>query len=156
MIYTALTKKAAQIAYEAHAGQKDKAGMPYIFHPLHLAEQMDDEVSVCVALLHDVAEDTNWTLEELSAYFPEAVMEPLRLLTRKKGVSYFPYIEQLRCNQIARKVKLADLAHNLNMTRFAGCDDFDGETMDKLLKRYLVARDMLEEYEQCGGCDANV
>ena len=63
MIYTVLTNKAIQIAYEAHQGQVDKAGLPYIFHPFHLAEQMTDEISTCVALLHDVAEDTDVSLE---------------------------------------------------------------------------------------------
>ena len=63
MIYTELTKKALRLAYEAHTGQEDKAGIPYICHPLHLAEQMNDEISTCVALLHDVVEDTDWTLE---------------------------------------------------------------------------------------------
>ena len=54
MIYTALTKKAMKVAYEAHHGQTDRSGTPYIFHPFHVAEQMDDELSVCAALLHDV------------------------------------------------------------------------------------------------------
>lgn len=59
MIYTELTNKALTIAYRAHHGQLDKSGIPYIFHPVHLAEQMKDEISVCVALLHDVLEDTD-------------------------------------------------------------------------------------------------
>ena len=73
MIYTDLTNKALKIAYAAHDGQTDKAGMPYIFHPYHLAEQMDDEISVCVALLHDVAEDTDVTLDALAEIFPQEV-----------------------------------------------------------------------------------
>ena len=63
MIYTALTKKAMKVAYEAHHGQTDRSGTPYIFHPFHVAEQMDDELSVCTALLHDVIEDTEITFE---------------------------------------------------------------------------------------------
>lgn len=70
MIYTVLTNKALRIAYEAHQGQVDKAGLPYIFHPFHLAEQMTDEISTCVALLHDVAEDTDVSLDELAREFP--------------------------------------------------------------------------------------
>ena len=65
MIYTPLTKAAMEIAYRAHHGQLDKSGVPYIFHPIHLAEQMVDEVTVCVALLHDVVEDTDITFEAL-------------------------------------------------------------------------------------------
>ena len=67
MIYTKLTKKAMDIAYKAHHGQKDKGGFPYINHPLHLAEQMDDEYSTCVALLHDVVEDSDITLNDSNA-----------------------------------------------------------------------------------------
>lgn len=76
MIYTTLTSKAMAIAYQAHHGQYDYNGIPYIFHPFHLAEQMDDEVSCCVALLHDIVEDTSVTLEFLQNEFPK----PLRML----------------------------------------------------------------------------
>lgn len=75
MIYTALTNQTLKLAYAAHDGQRDKAGMPYILHPVHLAEQMDDEISTCVALLHDVIEDTDWTIESLSEIFPSSVIE---------------------------------------------------------------------------------
>ena len=67
MIYTENTKKAINIAYKAHMGQEDKLGIPYIFHPYHLAEQMDSEDACIVALLHDVVEDTNITFNDLSS-----------------------------------------------------------------------------------------
>ena len=70
MIYTELTIKAMNLAYSAHHGQFDKGGVPYIFHPIHLAESMDDEISTCVALLHDTVEDTDVTLEQLAQAFP--------------------------------------------------------------------------------------
>ena len=120
MIYTPLVNKALRIAYDAHHGQVDKNGIPYIFHPIHLAEQMEDEVSCCAALLHDVAEDTDITLDDLRKEFPEAVMEPLTLLTREKGVDYFDYVRAIKQNPIAVKVKLADLAHNSDQTRCVG------------------------------------
>ena len=66
MIYSDLTKKSLKISFNAHKNQVDKSGMPYVFHPFHLAEQMDDEYSVCVALLHDVVEDTDITIEDLN------------------------------------------------------------------------------------------
>ena len=75
MIYTQLTCEAMKIAYNAHHGQVDKGGIPYIFHPYHLAEQMPDEYTTCVALLHDVVEDTDVTLEMLRDSFPEEVVE---------------------------------------------------------------------------------
>ena len=120
MIYTELTKKAMSIAYNAHHGQVDKAGVPYVFHPLHLAESMEDEVSCCAALLHDVVEDTDITLEELAQQFPKEVIEVLSLLTHDPDVNYFDYVRAIRNNPIAKRVKLADLAHNSDTSRFAG------------------------------------
>lgn len=145
MIYTALTNKALKIAYAAHDGQTDKAGMPYIFHPYHLAEQMDDEISVCVALLHDVAEDTAVTLESLAEIFPQEVMEPLRLLTHKKGDDYLEYVKALKQNPTAKKVKLADLAHNSDQSRFSGITGISEEMLVYFRKKYAAAKAILEE-----------
>lgn len=145
MIYTDLTNKALKIAYAAHDGQTDKAGMPYIFHPYHLAEQMDDEISVCVALLHDVAEDTAVTLESLAEIFPQEVMEPLRLLTHKKGDDYLEYVKALKQNPTAKKVKLADLAHNSDQSRFSGIPGISEEMLSYFRKKYAAAKAILEE-----------
>ena len=145
MIYTDLTNKALKIAYAAHDGQTDKAGMPYIFHPYHLAEQMDDEISVCVALLHDVAEDTAVTLESLAEIFPQEVMEPLRLLTHKKGDDYLEYVKALKQNPTAKKVKLADLAHNSDQSRFSGITGISEEMLVYFRKKYAAAKAILEE-----------
>ena len=112
MIYTDLTIKAMNLAYNAHHGQFDKGGVPYIFHPIHLAEEMDDEVSTCVALLHDTVEDTAVTLEELAESFPREIVEAVELLTHRDGVEYFEYIRSIRADPVAVKVKLADLRHN--------------------------------------------
>ena len=112
MIYTDLTIKAMNLAYTAHHGQFDKGGVPYIFHPIHLAEEMDDEVSTCVALLHDTVEDTAVTLEELAESFPREIVEAVDLLTHREGVEYFDYVRSIRANPVAVKVKLADLRHN--------------------------------------------
>lgn len=82
MLYTDLTQRAMDICFKAHSGQRDKGNMPYVFHPFHLAEEMETEDEVCTALLHDVAEDTKLTLEMLAAKgFPPAVMEALTLLS---------------------------------------------------------------------------
>lgn len=129
MIYTLLTNKAMRTAYAAHAGQVDKCGVPYIFHPIHLAEQMPDEISVCAALLHDVAEDTDITLSELESEFPSAVIDVLKLLTHKDGIDYFDYIRAIRSNPTAVRVKLADIAHNSDETRYAGCSEIDAEQL---------------------------
>ena len=123
--YTSLTKKAMMICFETHKNQKDKSGMPYVYHPFHLAEQMDEEISCTVALLHDVVEDTEVTLAELEQAFPPAVTEAVCLLTHDKSVDYYDYVRNLKPNVIAKKVKLADLAHNSDEIRSkaAGCSE---------------------------------
>ena len=127
MVYTELTNKALVYAYNAHHGQLDYNGIPFIFHPLHLAEQMDDEISCCAALLHDIVEDTQLTLEDLRKEFPEEVVEVVALLTHEDSAEYnnedyFAYIRRLRTHPIAKKVKLADIAHNSDQTRCIGAD----------------------------------
>ena len=117
MIYTPNTRKAMNIAYNAHMGQLDKSGVPYIYHPIHLAEQMDTEEECIVALLHDTVEDTNITFEELEKEFSETVIEALKLLTHDKAVPYMEYVRALKGNEIASKVKKADLRHNSDNTR---------------------------------------
>ncbi len=122
MIYTPMTNKAMRIAYKAHHGQLDYNGIPYIFHPIHLAEQMDDEISCCAALLHDVVEDTDMTMEDLAQEFPKEIIAALKLLTRDESVPYFDYVRGIKANPTALKVKLADLAHNSDQTRCVGSD----------------------------------
>ena len=117
MVYTINTEKAMKIAYEAHHGQVDKSGVPYIFHPIHLAEQMETEEECIVALLHDVVEDTDITFEQLEKEFSPVVIEVLKLLTHDDSVEYMEYIRKLKHNPIARTVKLADLWHNYDCTR---------------------------------------
>ena len=124
MMYSGLIKKAMRIAFDAHRDQVDKAGVPYIFHPFHLAEQMETEDEVIVALMHDVVEDTDMTLKNLCVLgFSSEVTEALSLLTHEDGVPYMTYIEAIACNPLAAKVKLADLRHNSDMTRLEEIDD---------------------------------
>lgn len=120
MIYTVMTKRAMNLAYAAHHGQMDKSGMPYILHPVHLAEQMPDEVSCTVALLHDVVEDTAVTLAELEAQFPPEVTGAVALLTHAESTDYFDYVRAIRQDPVAERVKRADLAHNMDESRLAG------------------------------------
>lgn len=142
MLYTELTKKAMKIAYNAHKDQTDKNGIPYIYHPIHLAEQMDDENTICVALLHDVVEDTDITLEELkSEGFHDEVIAALKLLTHDDKVPYMEYVRAVKTNAIATKVKLADLRHNSDLTRL---DVVDEKAM-KRAEKYKEAIKLLEE-----------
>ena len=142
MIYTEMTIKAMKIAYDAHLGQLDYNGVPYIFHPYHLAEQMDDEISCTVALLHDVVEDTSITFADLEKKFPEQVVESVMLLTHDEKVDYFDYIRKIKTNAIAAKVKLADIKHNSNEARSIGSN----LTKEQLLywkEKYAKAKEIL-------------
>lgn len=142
MIYTELTKKAMCIAYEAHAGQFDKCGVPYVFHPLHVAEWMTNEKSCCAALLHDVMEDTDITAEQLREMgIPIDVMFALQLLTHAPDVDYFDYVRNLKHNAIAREVKLGDLAHNSDLSRIGTPT---GEDIERC-RKYAQAKAILTE-----------
>lgn len=150
MIYTPMTNKAMKLAYQAHQGQLDYNGIPYIFHPVHLAEQMDDEISCTVALLHDTVEDTDITLEDLRRDFPAEVVDAVALLTHDDSVDYFDYVRAIKSNPIAVKVKLADLAHNADQTRCVG----SGLTEDCLnfwKEKYAKARKILTESGEGNG-----
>ena len=124
MIYTDKTKKAMKLCFEAHKDQLDKSGVPYVFHPFHVAEQMSDEATTIVALLHDVVEDTDYTLEDIAAMgFGQDVVDALALMTHDKSVPYLEYVAKIKDNPIARTVKLADLAHNSDPTRLDAIDE---------------------------------
>ena len=118
MIYTEYTKLAMRICFDAHKNQIDKSGLPYVFHPFHIAEQMKDEDTTIVALLHDVVEDTNITLDDLRAYdFPEEVIAAIAVMTHDPEVEYMEYVAKVKKNPIAAAVKLEDLKHNSDLTR---------------------------------------
>ena len=135
MIYTPLTKKAINLMFEKQRAQRDKSGLPYVFHPFHLAEQMPDEHTTLTALLHDLVEDTDTTFEELAACgFPEEVVEALRLLTHTDGVDYFDYVRALSGNDIARHVKMADLRHNMDLNRLDTVTEKDLKRREKYMK----------------------
>lgn len=140
MIYTDLTKKALKLCFEAHKNQVDKGGMPYVFHPFHLAEQMTTEETVITALLHDVVEDTDFTLYDIEVIgFPASVTEALKLLTHDDAVPYFDYVLKIKTNEIARTVKLADLRHNSDLKRL----DFNEENTLRRVEKYKKAIDLL-------------
>ena len=141
MLYTPATKKALKLCFEAHKDQLDKSGLPYVFHPFHLAEQMQTEETTVVALLHDVVEDTDYTLADLSAMgFAPEVIEALALLTHGEDVEYMDYVRAIKPNPIAKAVKLADLKHNSDLTRMDAVDDWALKRQQK----YLQAIELLE------------
>lgn len=118
MIYTIMVNKALNVCYSAHKDQVDKSGVPYVFHPYHLAEQFDEEDYVVTALLHDVVEDTSRTIEDLKWLgFNDNVITAVELLTHDKEVPYEEYVKKLSTNPIAKAVKIKDLEHNMDASR---------------------------------------
>ena len=140
MIYTHMTKKALKLSFEAHKEQVDKSGMPYVYHPFHLAEQMKDEETTIVALLHDVVEDTDITIEEIRKMgFSKDICEALRLMTHDDNEPYMEYVRRIKENPIAKAVKLADLKHNSDLSRLDTVDD----KARKRAEKYKQAIDIL-------------
>ncbi len=142
---------AIDIAIRAHAGQVDKAGKPYILHPLAVMTAVRDdgygEDYQIVAVLHDVVEDSSVTLEEIGRLFGETVRDAVDLLTRRKDESYVEYIRRLRYSPIAKIVKLADLQDNLHPRRLYmllnSPDPALAGKARRLLARYEKARELL-------------
>ena len=142
MIYTPMTKRAMKLCFAAHRDQTDKSGMPYVFHSFHLAEQMTDELTTVTALLHDVVEDTTYTLDDLRGMgFPDEVIGALTLLTHDPSVPYLDYVARISSDPIAKAVKLADLRHNSDLTRLDNPSDKDLARVEK----YRKAIQLLEE-----------
>ena len=143
MIYSRLTSMAMKVCFDAHKEQLDKSGIPYVFHPFHLAEQMKDEISACVALLHDVVEDTDITIADLrNMGFPEKVLSAVQTMTHERDVPYFDYIEKIKTNPVSIKVKLADLRHNSDPSR---CETIDSR-MEERFEKYKKAIAILEDH----------
>ena len=123
MYYSEMVKKAVNIMFEAHKEDFDKGGYPYVFHPFYLATKLDGENETCVALLHDVIEDhgDKYSFEYLeNEGFNKEIIYALKLLTHKKDVPYMDYIVEISKNNIAKKVKIEDLKHNMDSRRTSG------------------------------------
>ena len=135
-------EKAIAIALQAHEGTVDKAGQPYILHPLQLMMQMDSDEARITAVLHDVVEDSDITLADLAnSGFSAKVLDALALLTHnKESVTYADYIAAIKGNPLAKKVKLADLEHNMNIRRLQ--TPLSEEDL-KRLNNYRLAWDVL-------------
>lgn len=119
-------ERAIALACRVHAGQRDKAGKAYILHPLRLMLRFDDAESQMVAVLHDVVEDAGITLDDLRALgIPEPVLAAIDCLSKREGEGYEAFIERIRPNPLARRVKLADIRDNLDVSRLPHLDDKD-------------------------------
>lgn len=127
-----LYQKALAIAEDAHKGQVDKAGVDYIQHPLFVASLVEGELAKTVALLHDVVEDSDWTLGDLRKEgLPEEVVQAVGIITKKRNENYEEYILRVKQNPLARKVKLADLQHNSDLSRLTTVTEIDRKRAEK-------------------------
>lgn len=150
MYYTPMTKAAMKLCFEAHKDQVDKAGIPYIFHPISLAERFGEgqETETCVALLHDVLEDTNYTVDNIrAAGMNEEVIEALLLLNHDPKVEYMDYIRHLSKNNIARHVKIYDLQHNSNLSRLEKVTKKDLKRVEKHKEALRILFEVEENLE---------
>ena len=142
MIYTPKTKNALKLCFEAHKEQVDKSGMPYVFHPFHLAEQMNTEETTIVALLHDLVEDTDYTIEALvDMGFDKSITDAIALMTHADNVAYMDYVRAIKDNPIAKAVKLADLKHNSDLTRLDTVDEKALSRREKYLKAIAILQE---------------
>jgi (p)ppGpp synthase/HD superfamily hydrolase len=127
---------AIALAVEAHRGQRDKAGQTYILHPLRVMMRLEGEAERMVAVLHDVVEDSSYTLERLRELgYPEEVLGALERLTKHEGETYEAFIERVLPHPLARRVKLADLEDNMDVRRLPAVTAKDAER----LARYRAA-----------------
>lgn len=135
--------KALQLATKAHKGQIDKGGNPYISHPIAVSMMMRSGDEKVVALLHDVVEDSDITFEMLEDYgFSNEIIDAIRSITKCNGEDYNDYITRVKQNPIARKVKIEDLKHNMDLSRIS-------EPCEKDYKRIEKYKDILNKLSTC-------
>lgn len=132
-----LVYKALCIAQKAHEGQTDKAGMPYILHPIRVSERCYTDNEKIVALLHDTIEDANITPEYLlSEGFSKEIVDAVLSVTRNENESYEDFVERSKANKIGRWVKIHDLEDNMDITRLNELTDKDLMRLKKYYKAY--------------------
>ena len=132
-----LIEKSLTIALQAHAGQLDKAGKPYILHPLRIMAKMDTDEEMAVALLHDTIEDSPITAESLlDAGIPSKIVDAVQSLTKSYGENYYQFIERVLKNELAIKVKKADIEDNLDVLRLDSMSSKDLERVRKYHKAW--------------------
>lgn len=137
---------AIALAAQAHETQTDKAGAPYILHPLRLMLKMHSEPEMIVAVLHDVVEDTDWTLEKLRAEgFSEEVLAAVDSVTQREDEEEDAYLARAEANPIGRKVKLADIEDNMDLRRLSALGEKDIERLKKYHRRWQRWSQMPQE-----------
>ena len=122
------------IAKLAHKGQKDKAGIDYFTHPEAVAAMLETPEEKVVGYLHDTVEDTDVTVEEIRTVFGDEIADAVALMTHTDGVTYMDYVKEIGKNPLARKVKLADLTHNMDISRIPNPTQKDYDRIEKKYK----------------------
>lgn len=141
-----LIEKSLHIALNAHAGQTDRGGTPYILHPLRLMNQMETENEKATALLHDVVEDSDYTFEDLrEENIPGEMITAIQCLTKNEDESYDQFIGRCVGNELARKVKMADIRDNLNVLRL---DELDEEDLKRVVKYHRAGKRLDEKADR--------
>lgn len=125
-----------EFASEKHKGQVDRAGKPYIDHPKAVAKMLKGEDEKIVALLHDTVEDSDATVDEIRSRFGSRIADAVSCLTHDPGVPYMDYVKGIKGNALARRVKLADLTHNMDLSRLPEVTDADLARIDKYKEAY--------------------
>ncbi len=142
MVDNRLLEKALMIATKAHAGQLDKAGAAYVFHPIRVSLKCCSIEERIVALLHDTLEDTDVTVSYLlSEGFPRNIIDAIISVTRNEGESYEDFIKRCVLNPIGKEVKLRDLEDNMDMTRLPKVSVNDMERLNRYIKAYRFLKD---------------
>ena len=142
MTEAATLEDAISIAAQAHRGQRDKAGAAYLLHPLRLMLRMDSEAAMMAAVLHDVVEDSDWTLAALRERgFADEVVDAVACLTHRDGESYEEFVERVKPNPLARRVKIADLEDNMNVLRIGRLGPKDLERLEKYHRAWRALKD---------------
>ena len=142
MDITKLLEKAISIALEAHTGQVDKAGQPYILHPLRLMLKLEDNEEQIVAILHDVVEDSSMTLDTLKENgFSDNIIAAIECLTKRDNENYLHFITRVKKNQLARKVKIEDIKDNMDLKRLNSITDKDLQRVAKYHKALNILLD---------------
>src|SRR6266853_976208 len=137
-----LLEKAIAIAVDAHRGQKDRYGAPYILHPLRVMARLATPIEQAIAILHDVVEDTDWTFQDLKREGVSApVIKALKCVTKKQGEAYENFVRRSASNPLARRIKLADLEDNMDLRRMSVITEADRARLQKYVKAWRVLTD---------------
>jgi (p)ppGpp synthase/HD superfamily hydrolase len=139
---------AIALAVEAHRGQKEKAGQPYILHVLRVMFRLDTEQEQMAGVLHDLVEDTSYTLDDLRRLgYPESVVVAIDCLTRREDESYEEFVERAGAHPIAQRVKLADLEDNMDIRRLPAVTERDRERLNRYIRARMRIREMIAAAE---------